>query len=77
MGLVAPDVLKAPQDSIAITFALFRRVEHPRIKDAVMPYPGRRTHHTIIENEAQIDETLIAWLREAYEYGRRAKPRIG
>ncbi len=59
--------VKAPQDSITLAFALSRRVEHPRIKDAVEPYPGRWTNHTIIEEETQIDKTLIDWLREAYD----------
>jgi hypothetical protein len=55
-----------PENSIVITFGLRRHVEHERIVQAVEPRSGRWTHHVIIEKEADLDEAVRAWLREAY-----------
>ena len=43
------------------------RVEDPRIVEAVQPYPGRWTLHTLIASVEDVDEQLIEWLREAAE----------
>lgn len=67
-----------PADSIVLSFTLERRVEHPRIVEAVEPYPGRWMHHVILEEESELDDTLHAWLADAYAYGqvsgRKKKP---
>jgi hypothetical protein len=52
--------------SITITFDLPRQIQHPRIKKAVEPRPGRWTHHVVIENESDIDSNIREWLKEAY-----------
>ena len=50
------------------TLGLGRRVEHPRILQAVEPYPGRWTHHVLVTEADQIDEELMGWLREAWDF---------
>jgi len=52
-----------------ITFRLRgeTRGEDPRIVEAVQPYPGHWTHHTLIASVEDVDEQLIGWLREAAE----------
>jgi hypothetical protein len=56
-----------PEVYVVLTFGLRRRVDDPRIVEAVEPYPGRWTHHMIISSAAQIDEQVLAWLREEGE----------
>ena len=53
---------------LIVTFGLPRRVDSPRIWQAVEPYPGRWTHHVLASEEAQIDDELLGWLREAWEF---------
>lgn len=64
---------KRPEKSIVLTFGLGRHIEHDRIAQAVEPYPGRWTHHVIIENEAGLDEDVRGWLREAYVFSRKSR----
>jgi hypothetical protein len=59
-------IKKAPPDSIVLSFDLPRKVEDPRIKQSVEPYPGRWTHHVVIERPEQLDTQVKAWLTEAY-----------
>lgn len=57
-----------PDVYIILTFGLGRRVEHPRIVQAVEPYPNRWTHHVIIQSPEEIDAQLIEWVKEAYRF---------
>ena len=59
-------IKKQPQDSLVLTFSLPRRVEDPRIKQAVEPRPGRWTHHVVMLREADFDDRVKEWLRESY-----------
>lgn len=51
-----------------VTFGLAYKKMHPRIVEAVEPYPGRWTHHVLIENEREIDDELMEWIRESYDF---------
>ncbi len=55
-----------PDVCLGVTFGLCVRIEHPRIVEAVEPYPRRWTHHVLIQDVAEIDEQLMGWLRESY-----------
>lgn len=55
-----------PKEFIMVSFGLPYQVEGPRIAMSVEAYPGRWTHHVIVENAEAIDGTLLDWLREAY-----------
>ena len=57
-----------PEHCIVVTIGLSYQLESPRVAVAVEPYPGRWTHHVLISAEEQIDDELISWLREAYEF---------
>lgn len=59
-------VKEQPQDSIVLAIGLRRRVKDKRIKESVEPYPGRFTHHIVIERGSQLDSKVKQWLREAY-----------
>ena len=57
-----------PEHCIVVTIGLPHQLRSPRVAVAVEPYPGRWTHHVLISQEEQIDEELMGWLREAYEF---------
>jgi hypothetical protein len=57
-----------PDVYIILTFGLGYRLDHPRIMESVEPYPGRWTHHVIIQSEAEMDGQIKEWLREAYHF---------
>ena len=40
----------------------------PRIVESTEPYPGRWTHHVIIQNADEVDEQVKEWIREAYHF---------
>ena len=54
-----------PKDFITLTFGLNHRLDSPRIDAAVEAYPGRWTHHILIGSPEQLDDEVLAWLREA------------
>ena len=62
-----------PAGSIVVSFALAERIEHPRIVEAVQPYPGRWMHHVILLSPDELDSTLKDWLRAAYAFGQIAR----
>lgn len=57
-----------PQDCLLVTFGLSHRLSSPRIAVAVEPYPNRWTHHVVVSRLEEIDEELMDWLREAYDF---------
>lgn len=57
-----------PDPYITITLGLDRRESSPRIDQASEPYPGRWTHHLVIGSVEEIDDELMAWVREAYDF---------
>lgn len=57
-----------PEAIILLTFGLGRHEDDPRIFQAVEPYPGRWTHHVIIQSPKDINAQLMNWLREAYHF---------
>lgn len=57
-----------PNPYITITLGLNRREGSPRIDQASEPYPGRWTHHLVIGSAEEIDDELMGWVREAYDF---------
>lgn len=57
-----------PPVYLLVSFGLACRKESPRIDQAVEPYPNRWTHHVPVWQAAQIDEELLQWLDEAYQF---------
>ncbi len=55
-----------PDVYMLVTFGLDHQMQHPRIAEAVEPYPNRWTHHVIVERAEEIDEELLGWLEESY-----------
>ncbi|CZR02726.1 DUF5655 domain-containing protein [Trichococcus ilyis] len=73
-----PTDKKRPLHSLVLSFGCGRQIVHDQIVEAIEPYPGRWTHHVIIAEEADLTDTLDAWLREAYRFsemrGRKPDP---
>lgn len=57
-----------PPVYIVVTFGLNRKVDSPRVEAAVEAYPGRWTHHVLIDRQEDIDDELLSWIREAYAF---------
>ena len=53
---------------MTVTFGLGYRKEFPRIDVATDPYPGRWTHHVMVETPDEIDEELLDWIQEAADF---------
>lgn len=53
---------------MTVSFGLGYRKEAERIDVATEPYPGRWTHHVMVGSTAEIDEELLAWIKEAAEF---------
>ena len=64
-----------PEVFIIVSFGLSHRLNSPRIAIAVEPYPNRWTHHMIVFEAEQLDDELIGWLREAYDFAQTKERR--
>ncbi len=60
-----------PNIYITVTFGLERRVNSPRIDQAVEPYPNRWTHHVLVSSVEELDEELMGWIAAAAEFSAR------
>ena len=56
------------EDVLMVTVGLPYRLDSPRVVAASEPYPGRWTHHVLVTEADQIDEELMGWLREAWNF---------
>ena len=68
-----PWVNKPPENSIVLTFCVNRYIDDAKIVEAVERYPGRWVHHVIIQTEADLDDYVYQWLREAYTFSQNRK----
>ena len=57
-----------PKTYITVSFGLRYKKESPRIDVASEPYPNRWTHHMLISSEAEINDELMGWIKEAAEF---------
>ena len=66
--LPAPRPPPPPRTCLVVTVGLGYRLESPRVAVASEPYPGRWTHHILVTEAGQIDEELMGWLQEAWDF---------
>ena len=57
-----------PEEYLLLSFGLSYRKGHPRIALAVEPYPNRWTHHVLLTCLDDLDETVMGWVEEAYQF---------
>ena len=65
--LAARKAKDRPNPYITVTLGLNRRLDSLRVDKASEPYLGRWTHHLVIGATDEIDDELMAWVREAYD----------
>ncbi len=64
-----------PPNSLVLSFALGQHLTHPRIVQAVEPYPGRWMHHVIIQAESDLTAEVHRWLAEAFAFATTSQKR--
>lgn len=57
-----------PEKYLLVSFGLSYQKESPRIAQSVEAYPNRWTHHMVIEHKEEIDDELMGWIHEAYQF---------
>ena len=51
---------------VVLSLALRQRLDSPRWKQVVEPYPGRWMHHLEVRDLAALDDELAGWVAAAY-----------
>ena len=64
-----------PDGYLVLTIGLSAPLNSHRIVQKTEPYPGRWTHHIIISRPEELDEELISWIREAYDFADKKQRR--
>ena len=57
-----------PEEYLLFSFALGRRLDSPRVAQAVEPYPNRWTHHVLLTEPGQLDGECMGWVEEAWRF---------
>ena len=60
--------VELPMRYIVITLGLPAPLDSKRIAVKTEPYPGRWTHHIVVSTPEELDEELLSWVREAYDF---------
>ncbi len=60
-----------PEGSLVLTLGLPSPLKSPRAAVQTEPYPGRWTCHLVLQGQGELDEELLGWLREAYDFSER------
>ena len=57
-----------PMRFIVITLGLPAPLDSERVAVKTEPYPGRWTHHIVVNKPEELDEEMLSWVREAYDF---------
>ena len=57
-----------PMRYMVITLGLPAPLDSERVAVKTEPYPGRWTHHIVVNKPEELDEELLSWVREAYDF---------
>ena len=60
-----------PEGSLVLTLGLPSPLASPRAAVQTEPYPGRWTCHLVLRGPEELDEELLSWFREAYDFSER------
>ena len=53
---------------MVITLGLPAPLDSVRVAVKTEPYPGRWTHHIVVSSPEELDEELLSWIQEAYDF---------
>ena len=59
--------LPHPDAEVVLSLGLRRRLDSPRWKQVVEPYPGRWMHHLEVLAPANLDDEVAGWVADAYD----------
>ena len=59
--------LRSPVAPVVLSIVLGRQDASPRFKEVVRPASRHWMHHLEIQAVAEVDDEVVAWLREAWE----------
>ena len=57
-----------PRECLVLTLGLACPLDSPRAAVSVEPYPGRWTNHVLLTRPEEVDEELLLWLQEAWDF---------
>ena len=57
-----------PEGYMVITLGLPAPLDSVRVAVKTGPYPGRWTHHIVVSSPEELDEELLSWIQEAYDF---------
>ncbi len=57
-----------PLGYMVVTLGLPAQLDSERVAVKTEPYPGRWTHHIVVNKPEELDEELLSWVREAYDF---------
>ena len=57
-----------PEGYMVITLGLHGPLDSERVAAKTEPYPGRWTHHFVVSKVEELDEEMLSWLKDAYDF---------
>lgn len=57
-----------PMGYMVVTLGLPVPLDSERVAVKTEPYPGRWTHHIVVSKQEELNEELLSWVREAYDF---------
>ncbi len=57
-----------PEGYMVITLGLPAPLESERVAAKTEAYPGRWTHHIVVSKPEELDDELVSWIRESYDF---------
>ena len=60
-----------PEGYIVLTLGLPGPLDSSRVAVKTEPYPGRWTHHFVLSRKEELDEELLSWVQQAYDFADR------
>ena len=57
-----------PKGYLVVTLGLPAPLNSERVAVQTEPYPGRWTHHIVVSRPQELDEELLSWIQEAYDF---------
>ena len=57
-----------PEGYMVITLGLHGPLDSERVAAKTEPYPGRWTHHFVVSKLEELDEEMLSWIKDAYDF---------
>jgi hypothetical protein len=57
-----------PEGYMVITLGLDGPLDSERVAVKTEPYPGRWMHHFVVSKVEELDEEMLSWIKDAYDF---------